>query len=196
MTGAKTAMKVVVGVTGASGSLYAVSFLRELVRRGVETHVVCSTWGEKVLAYECGLDREAFPEVIWHAPDNMFSSLASGSCVSDHMVIIPCSMNTLSCLAHGISANLLQRVGGVMLKEKRNLVLVPRELPLSVIHLENMLCLARAGALLAPACPAFYHRPQSIQDLADHLVGRILGLMGMEQDLFPPWQEPDSATLA
>lgn len=184
-------MKVIVGVTGASGSVYAASLLEELSRRGVEVHAVCSVWGEKVMAHECGLDRDAFPGVIWHDHDNMFSTFASGSSAADHMVVIPCSMNTLSCIAHGISSNLLQRVAGVMLKERRNLILVPRELPLSVIHLENMLTLARAGAVLAPACPAFYHQPRSLEDLVRHLTGRILSLMGIAHELFPPWREPE-----
>lgn len=184
-------MKVIVGVTGASGSIYAASLLKELLRTGAEVHAVCSAWGEKVMAHECGLGRDAFPGVVWHEHDNMFSTFASGSGGPDQMVIVPCSMNTLACIAHGISSNLLQRIAGVMLKERRNLILVPRELPLSVIHLENMLTLARAGATMAPACPAFYHQPQTLQDLVRHLTGRILSLMGIEHDVFSPWQEPE-----
>ncbi|MDR1490114.1 MAG: UbiX family flavin prenyltransferase [Desulfovibrio sp.] len=183
-------MKILVGISGASGGIYAVELLRELVRQGRETEAVFTPWGEKVMRHECGLGPEDFPGVTFHAPDNMFAGPASGSNAFDHMVIVPCSMHTLACAAHGLSGNLAQRCAGVMLKERRNLILVPRETPLSAIHLENMLILAKAGAVILPAAPAFYHNPQSMGDLVRHVVGKILEAMCLTQTLFPAWREP------
>ncbi|MDR2761747.1 MAG: UbiX family flavin prenyltransferase [Planctomycetaceae bacterium] len=170
-------MKIIVGITGASGSIYAVSLLRELSRREVDVYGVCSQTGQEVMQSECGVSSIDFPSVIWNKPDDMFASIASGTCCADAMIISPCSMNTLSCVAHGISNNLLQRAAAVMLKESRKLVVVPRETPLSIIHLEAMLKLANAGAIILPATPGFYKQPKSIQDLVDFITERILQII-------------------
>ncbi|MDR1686287.1 MAG: UbiX family flavin prenyltransferase [Desulfovibrio sp.] len=189
-------MKLLVGVSGASGSAYAVALLREAVRLGCDVHAVFSRWGAEVLRLECGLDPEDFPDVDLHDPDEMSAPPASGSTLYDGMVILPCSMHTLACTAHGMSFNLLQRAAGVMLKEKRTLVLVPRETPLSVVHLENMLTLARAGALILPASPAFYHKPRDLNALVNQVAGKVLNALGLQQDLFPAWSAPEGRSRA
>jgi 4-hydroxy-3-polyprenylbenzoate decarboxylase len=173
-------MKIIVGITGASGSIYAVSLLQALSLRNCEIFGVCSRMGQEVMQSECGVSSKDFPSVIWSKPDDMFSSIASGSNCADAMIITPCSMNTLSCVAHGISNNLLQRAAAVMLKESRKLVVTPRETPLSIIHLEAMLKLAKAGAIILPATPAFYKQPHSIQDLVDFITERILQIINLQ----------------
>ncbi|MDR2641948.1 MAG: UbiX family flavin prenyltransferase [Planctomycetaceae bacterium] len=167
-------MKVIVGITGASGSIYAVSLFRALLRAEVEIYGVCSQTGKAVMQMECGVGQADFPFVQWSEPDDMFASIASGSDCADAMVIVPCSMNTLSCVACGISNNLLQRAAAVILKESRKLIIVPRETPLSIIQLDSMLQLAKAGATILPAAPGFYKQPQSIQDLVNFITERIM----------------------
>ena len=144
------------------------------------------------MRFECGMKRESFPDVKWHEHDNMFSEIASGSSAADYMVVIPCSVNTLSCIAHGISCNLLQRAAAVTLKEKRNLILVPRETPVDSIVLESMLTLANAGAAILPASPAFYHHPKTIDDLINHVVGKILNIMNIQHELWHSWTDPNN----
>jgi 4-hydroxy-3-polyprenylbenzoate decarboxylase len=180
-------MKLLIGVSGASGGAYAAALLRETTRLGCEVHAVFSRWGAEVLRLECGLGPEDFPGVRLYDPEDMAAPPASGSTLYDGMVVLPCSMHTLACAAHGLSCNLLQRAAGVMLKEKRPLVLVPRETPLSVVHLENMLILARAGALILPASPAFYHKPDTLDALINQMTGKVLNALGLEQSLLPAW---------
>lgn len=167
-------MKIVVGITGASGSIYAVSLLRELFKIGAEIYGVCSQTGKNVMKTECEIEQTDLPFVNWCEPDDMFAPIATGSNHTDTMIIIPCSMNTLSCVAHGISNNLLQRAAAVTLKESRKLIIVPRETPLTTIQLESMLKLAQAGATILPATPGFYKKPQSIQDLVNFITERII----------------------
>jgi 4-hydroxy-3-polyprenylbenzoate decarboxylase len=157
-------------------------------------HAVFSHWGAEVLRLECDRGPEDFPGVRFHDPDDMSAQPASGSTLYDSMVILPCSMHTLACTAHGMSFNLLQRAAGVMLKEKRPLVLVPRETPLSVIHLENMLALARAGALILPASPACYHKPRELDALINQVAGKVLNVLGLKQNLFPVWSATGERT--
>ena len=182
-------MKILVGITGASGSVYAVRLLEELSRRDIELHAVFSQTGEQVMRFECDCGKERFAAVKWHRHDNMFSEVASGSAGIDRMIIVPCSVNTLSCIAHGISNNLLQRAAGVVLKEKRDLVVVPRETPFSSIALESMLKLSQVGATVLPASPGFYHRPDSIDGLVNYVVGKILSSIEIPHELFPSWNE-------
>lgn len=186
-------MKILIGITGASGSVYALRLLEELSNRDFELHAVFSRTGRQVMRYESDLGEENFPGVQWHEHDNMFSEIASGSAGIDQMVVVPCSINTLSCIAHGISGNLLQRAASVMLKEKRNLIVVPRETPLDSIALESMLKLSRCGATILPAMPGFYHHPKTIDDLVDHVVGKILGALKIRHELFKPWTDPNIA---
>jgi len=188
-------MRIIVGITGASGSIYAVRLLEELSKRKYDLHAVFSKMGEEVMRFECATGRERFPSVKWHEHDNMFSEIASGTSAADQMVVVPCSIHTLSCIAHGISGNLLQRAAAVTLKEKRNLILVPRETPVNSISLESMLTLSKAGATILPASPGFYHYPKTIDDLVDHVVEKILSLMNMPHELFRTWTNPNTAQI-
>ena len=185
-------MKIIVGITGASGSIYAVRLLEELSKRKYDICAVFSKTGEKVMRFECNAGQECFPDVKWHESDNMFSEIASGTSAADYMVVVPCSVNTLSCIAHGISGNLLQRAAAVMLKEKRNLILVPREMPVNSIALKSMLTLSEVGATILPASPGFYYQPKTINDLVNHVIGKILNIMNVHHELFYPWTDPNT----
>jgi 4-hydroxy-3-polyprenylbenzoate decarboxylase len=183
-------MRVVVGITGASGSIYGVSLIRVLSSIGIEVHGVCTNMGEKVMQFECGVTKNDLDKFIfWHKNDDLFSAIASGSYRVDAMVVVPCSMNTLGSLAQGMGDNLLCRAGQVMLKEGRKFVVVPREMPYGIIQLENMLRLARAGAVILPASPGFYHKPSNLAGLISHVIGKILDVLNIENDLFPRWGE-------
>lgn len=179
---------LIVGLTGASGSIYALTLINVLAGMDWQVELVMSATGEKVLTYETGIERAELPENVQiHENTNLFSSLASGSYRTQGMVVIPCSMNTLGLMATGTGDQLLARAAQVTLKERRPLVVVPREMPYNIIHLENMLRLARAGATIMPASPGFYHQPQEIQDLVNHVVGRVLDQFGIEHTLFKRW---------
>ncbi len=183
--------RYVVAITGASGMIYA----RELLgyfetRPDLELHVVISSAGEQVLSLELGLTQaELAPQAIWHQVDDFTSPLASGSFRARAMVVIPCTMGSLGAIAQGVGRHLIHRAGEVFLKEKRPLILVVRETPLSRIHLQNLTRAATAGATIFPACPGFYHRPQTLEELARQLVGRILDHLGLEHHLGPRWGE-------
>ena len=180
--------KVVVGITGASGAPYARRLIDVLRSRGdVEIGVCASQTAPQVWALECGGDlREGLGVPVWGVRDYA-APFASGSARWEAMVIVPCSMGTAARIAHGISDTLLTRAADVMLKEKRALVVVPRETPLSVIHLENLAALARAGAVVLPAMPSFYGKPASLQDAIDTVIARILDHLGLESSLGVRW---------
>jgi len=196
-------MRLVIAVTGASGALYAVRLLKAGLELGLELDLVVSDYGKRLLIEECGLNLKTDSVESWldarygerqrpgslrqHPPHDLGDVLASGSQHRDAMVVIPCSMKTLSAIAHGAATNLIERAADVTLKECRPLVLVPRECPLSLIHLENLAAAARAGARIVPAMPAFYFKPRSLEDLADFIAGRVLSLLGVEHALYPPW---------
>ncbi|MDR3108171.1 MAG: UbiX family flavin prenyltransferase [Planctomycetaceae bacterium] len=184
-------MKIIVGITGASGAVYARRLLDELALGEFELHGVFSKTGSEVMRYECNVSENDFPRASWHKSDDMFSEIASGSNAADCMVVVPCSVNTLSCIANGITNNLLQRAAYVTLKERRRLIVVPREMPFDTICLKNMLKLANAGATVMPASPAFYHSPQTIDDLVGYVVGKILDAMGIGNNVFPAWRKRD-----
>jgi 4-hydroxy-3-polyprenylbenzoate decarboxylase len=175
-------MRLIVAMTGATGALYGVSLLAALRELGVETHFVLSQWAEVTLVKETGISvRElASTASVVHARDNLGASIASGSFRHDGMIVAPCSMKTLAAIRHGFADGLIVRAADVALKERRRLVLLARETPLSEIHLENMLALSRMGAMIAPPVPAFYSNPRTIDDLVDHTVGRVLDLFGLE----------------
>jgi 4-hydroxy-3-polyprenylbenzoate decarboxylase len=184
--------KIVVGITGASGAPYAgrlLSWLEERAktRDDVEVGVCLSATAPEVWKLECGGDlRESLPFPSWGMRDYK-APFASGSAGWHAMVVVPCSMGTAARIAHGISDTLLTRAADVMLKERRSLIVVPRETPLSAIHLENLAALARAGALILPAMPSFYGRPTTLEQAIDTVIARILDHLGLEHDLVKRW---------
>ena len=195
---------VTVAITGASGALYALRTLRALMMCGLQIDLIVSEFGWMLLREEGGFEgkQAEFPDfllgnygnelgrgtVTLHAAGNMAATIASGSVKSMGMAVVPCSMKYVSSIATGSSTNLIERSADVTLKENRPLVLVPRETPLNLIHLRNLTAAAEAGASILPAMPAFYQRPETFDDLADFLAGRVLNLLGIDHDLFPPWQ--------
>lgn len=185
--------RIIVGVSGASGAIYAYRLIQVLADSGIEVHFVASKAGLEVLEYECGLTMVQLTQMVHKIYDvnRIDSAIASGSFPCESMVIVPCSMKTLGSLANGIAGNLLTRAADVTLKEGRKLVLVTRETPVHAIHLENMLKLSHAGARIVPACPGFYHRPQTIEELVDMLVGKICDTLNVDNDLFERWTGPD-----
>lgn len=190
--------RIVVGITGASGGVLAKCAIENLLDLGHEVHVVFSKQGEKVFAFELEMQIEPWimslknkkGRLILHDNENMFSRLASGSYSVDATLIIPCSVGTLSRVAQGSSDTLLTRVCDVAIKEQRKLVMVVRETPLSSIHLENMLKLAKTGVLIMPPVPPFYHKPKTLEESIDLSVGRIIRLLGIENDLHEEWCDP------
>ena len=184
--------RIIVGVSGASGAIYAYRLIQVLADSGIEVHFVASKAGLEVLEYECGLTMVQLTQMVHKIYDvnRIDSAIASGSFPCESMVIVPCSMKTLGSLANGIAGNLLTRAADVTLKEGRKLVLVTRETPVHAIHLENMLKLSHAGERIVPACPGFYHRPQTIEELVDMLVGKICDTLNVDNDLFERWTGP------
>ncbi|MEM2093870.1 MAG: UbiX family flavin prenyltransferase [Candidatus Bathyarchaeia archaeon] len=182
-------MKLVVGLSGASGIMYGIRLLQILGEKNVETHLVISPAAERLIKIETDYSLEEVRALATqvYGIDDLEAPISSGSCLIDGMIITPCSMKTLSGIACGYSTNLLLRAADVTLKEKRKLILVPREAPLNVIHLENMLRLAKLGAVILPAMPAFYIKPQTVSQLIDFMVGRILDILGIEHNLYPRW---------
>ena len=182
--------KIVVGITGASGSVYAVRLIDVLREQGIEVHSVVTDSGQRVLDYECGVTMEELSrrvDVLYPNAD-VGAAIASGSFRMDAMVVLPCSMKTAGAIAHGVTDDLLTRAADVTLKEGRRLLLVPRETPMHEIHLENLLRLARAGAVIMPAAPGFYHCPETLDDLVNMMVGKILDRLGIEAELFTRWR--------
>ncbi|HEU0015009.1 MAG TPA: flavin prenyltransferase UbiX [Longimicrobium sp.] len=184
------------GITGASGAPYAVRLLRALNEAGAAVRLIVSGYGWRLLAEESGIDGEAalraatgdWSRVELYDALDRGATPASGSAPSRGMVVCPCSMGTLASIAAGTSRNLVERAADVALKERRPLVLVPRETPLSLIHLENMTRLTRAGATILPAAPGFYHRPRSIDDMVDFVAARILDHLGVEHAVGRRWK--------
>ncbi len=218
--------RIVVGISGASGAAYARRLIELLVKAGVETHLVVSPLGQRMLHDELGMegvdlealtasvqaDRQANDSLLPEQPDSgrgaspprsrrliklhhyrdVGAVIASGSFVHDGMIVIPCSSNTLSAVAHGRAENLLHRAAAVTLKERRRLVLVHREMPISMIEVRNMQLATEAGAMMCPANPGFYMLPKTINDLVDFVVGRVLDLVAVKHDLAVRWGHPGS----
>jgi flavin prenyltransferase len=190
---------LVLAMTGASGAPYAVRLLQMLCRAGRTVHLTISTSGAQVLREELGLsvaldrfDPLVFGDlgpgrVIYHHQSDFGAGIASGSFRTAGMVVSPCSMSTLASIAHGITSNLISRSADVHLKERRKLILVPRETPLSLVHLENMAAVTRAGAIVLPAMPGWYHKPKSLDDLVDFVVARICDQLDVEVELVNRW---------
>lgn len=187
---------VTLAITGASGAPYAVRLLEALNAAAVPVRLIISETGWRLLREEEGIEGEAglrqrtgdWSRVVLYDDADRGGTPASGSAPSRGMVICPCSMGTLASVAQGVSRSLIERAADVCLKERRLLILVPRETPYSAIHLENMLRITRAGALILPASPGFYHRPTTVGELVDFVVSRILDQLGIEHDLTPRWQ--------
>jgi 4-hydroxy-3-polyprenylbenzoate decarboxylase len=181
--------RVVVGMTGASGSILGVRLLEALLQSGIESHLVMSEWAKRTLRVETDYSEQDVAALATrvYRVDNQAAAISSGSFRTDGMVIIPCSMNTVAALAHGLSANLVTRAADVVVKEGKPLVLVPRETPLSLIHLRNMVTLAEAGVRIVPPMPGFYSRPQSVDELVWHIVARVLDQLGIDNDLTRRW---------
>jgi len=183
--------RLVVGISGASGVLYGVRLLEVLAEVSeVETHLVLSRAALGTLALELPdwpPERIRALATFSYEPEDLAAPLASGSFRTEAMVVVPCSMKTLAALAHGHADNLLVRAGDVTLKERRRPILVPRETPLHLGHLRNMVALAEMGAVLVPPAVSFYHRPLTVQDVVDHTVGKVLDLLSIEHDLFQRW---------
>ncbi len=174
--------RLIVGITGATGVIYGVRLIERLREAGVETHVVISRWGGRTLQHETRYSREQVEALATTAykPDDLGAAISSGSFQTDGMIVAPCSAKSLAAIAHGYGDNLVHRAADVVLKERRRLVLAVREAPLSDIHLENMLKLSRMGVVILPPVPAFYNNPETLDDLVDHTVARMLDQFGIE----------------
>ena len=199
--------KIIVGITGASGALIGERLVRALLDAGSEVHAIVSPSGAAVIEEELGIrlgksHAEVRKNFLRHygdakrlevAPaDDFAARVSSGSAEIDAMVVAPCSMSTAGCIAHGVTMNLIHRAASVSLKERRPLVLVPRESPLSSIHLENLLKLSQAGAFIVPATTAFYHKPKTINEMVDFTVGRVLDILKIKHKLFKRWREEEN----
>ena len=181
--------RVVVGISGASGAVYGVRLLERLKACGVQTHLVASPAGVLNVHHELGIDRrelEALADTAYN-PADVGAAIASGSFVTDAMVVAPCSMKTLASIAHGMADNLLARAADVTLKERRRLVLMVRETPFNLAHLRNMVAVTEMGGIVFPPLPAFYHRPASIDDLVNDTIERVLALIGIGQAAPKSW---------
>ena len=192
--------EITVAITGASGAQYAIRLLQVLVDTGCRVHLTISEAGAKVLKHEMHIDvdlRDFSPaaltcrtttQISYHHFGDIAAPIASGTFPIDAMAIVPCSMSTLAGVASGLANNLILRAADVTLKERRKLILVPRETPVGTIALENMLRASRAGACILPAMPAFYHEPKKIEDLVDFVVGKVMNQLGVPHDLFQRWE--------
>jgi 4-hydroxy-3-polyprenylbenzoate decarboxylase len=194
---------VAIAITGASGAIYATRTLAALVGMGIHVELIVSDYGRRLLRDELGeaaaVDRllpylrerygvqASEGALTLHSNRDLGATLASGSHACSGMAIVPCSMKTLAAVAHGLSRNLVERAADVMLKERRRLVIVPRETPMSLPQLRNMVLCAEAGAMILPAMPAFYQQPRTLDDLADFMAGKVLSALGFEHKLYPEW---------
>jgi 4-hydroxy-3-polyprenylbenzoate decarboxylase len=190
----KSANRIIVGISGASGIIYGIRMLEVLRAAGVETHLVISKAAEMTLAYESDLKAKDLREMadVFHPQTDIGASISSGSFPTMGMVIAPCSIRTMSEIATGITGSLMSRAADVVLKERRRLVLAIRETPLHTGHLRTMLQLSEMGAIIAPVMPAFYNRPQTLDDIVNHSVGRMLDLFGIEADFVKRWKIEDA----
>ncbi len=182
--------KLIVGLTGASGSIFGVRLLEALAESDVESHVIVSKWAQRTLEYETALKLDYSKDLAdeYYGPGDMGAKVSSGSFVTDGMVIVPCSARSMAAVAGGFGEHLVHRAADVILKERRPLVLVVRETPLNDIHLENMLKLSRMGVTILPPMPAFYNHPETLDDMVNHIVARILDQFAIESDFAKRWE--------
>jgi flavin prenyltransferase len=183
--------RIVIGFSGASGIIYGIRLLEILHSINIQTYLIISEWAKKNIEIETDKNLEYVKSLssINYENFKLDASVSSGSFLHDGMVIVPCSMKSLSSIANGYDDTLISRAASVTLKESRKLILVPRETPLSRIHLENMIKLHDAGAIILPAMPGFYHRPSTIDEIVDHLVGKILDQLKIKHDIFTRWKD-------
>ena len=183
--------KIVIGFSGASGVIYGIRLIEVLHSINIETYLIISEWAKKNIEIETDKTLEYVKSLSSINYDNfkLDASVSSGSFLHDGMVIVPCSMKSLSSIANGYDDTLISRAASVTLKESRKLIIVPRETPLSRIHLENMIKLQQAGAIILPAMPGFYHKPSTIEEIIDHLVGKILDQLNIKHNLFKRWKD-------
>jgi len=184
-------MKLVVGITGSTGVIYGVRLLQVLKEKNIHTHLIFTEWAKKCLAMETNFTVDEVKSLATTVSDesNMASSISSGTHKMDGMIVIPCTMKTLSSIAVGYDETLVARAAGVTLKESRKLVLVTRETPLTAINLENMLKLARLGVIILPPVPGFYTKPKTIDEIVNHTIGKCLDQFDIEHDLYKRWGE-------
>ncbi len=182
-------MRLTVAVTGASGVTYAYNLLKELKKLKIEVYLVISETAKKIIGLELDITWKEFSNLTFRTFDNsnLTASIASGSFPVDGMIIVPCSMSTLAAVAHGYSDNLIRRAANCTLKENRLLILVPRETPLSLTNLENLVKAKMAGAVILPAMPGFYHKPKNLEELVNFIIGKILDILKLEHNLYQRW---------
>ncbi|MHA1769796.1 MAG: UbiX family flavin prenyltransferase [Candidatus Thorarchaeota archaeon] len=183
--------RVLVAITGASGAIYGVRLVKALKTLDAEIHLVVSRWGAETLKFETGMTASALKQEadMVYREDDLTAGPASGSFDLDAMVVIPCSMKTLAGIAHGYADNLIARAADCALKERRKLILVPRETPLNLIHIRNMAIVTEAGAVVIPASPSFWSKPQTVEELVDSVVERVIAHIGLFQDNAAKWDE-------
>ncbi len=181
--------RLIVGITGATGAILGVRLLEALKDCEVESHLIVSNWARRTIEHETPytLKQVSALATVYHNSANMAAEISSGSFITEGMVVIPCSMHTLACIANGLGEHLVHRAADVVLKERRRLVLVARESPLSEVHLENMLKLARMGVTIVPPMPAFYNHPKSVNDVVNHIVARVLDQFGIATPFAKRW---------
>jgi 4-hydroxy-3-polyprenylbenzoate decarboxylase len=187
-------LKIIVGMSGATGAIFGIRILEVLREAGIETHLVMSKWAEVTIRLETQYTVSEVAKLasVVHSPSNQAASISSGSFRVDGMVIAPCSMKTLASIRVGYADGLLARAADVILKERKKLVLLTRETPLNDIHLENMLALSRMGTIILPPVPAFYNNPSSIDDIVNHIVARTLDQFEIDNSLTRRWKDPDN----
>ncbi len=186
--------KIIIGITGGSGHLYTKKLIKELINREILIYIVASKEGKNVFQYETDISLEDYissfnnDRVTLFHNDNLFAPIASGSFISDAMVIIPCSMNTVGCIANGITNTLLTRTADVMQKEKRELIILPREMPMNTIHLENLTKLSNLGVRILPCSPGFYNKPETLEDIINFVVGKVFDALNIENNIYKRWE--------
>lgn len=191
--GGEQNMKLIVGISGATGAIYGIRLLEALNHVGVESHLVMSSWAEKTISIETNYSVEEVKALASHTynSSNQAAIISSGSYITDGMILAPCSMKSLASISYGLADNLLSRAADVILKEKRKLVIIPRESPLNQIHLENMLRLSKMGVVILPPMPAFYNKPETVDDIVNHTVARTLDQFGIDNQLTKRWLQKE-----
>jgi 4-hydroxy-3-polyprenylbenzoate decarboxylase len=184
-------LRLIIAITGASGVIYGIRTLEVLKNLKIDTHLIITEWGGKNIQIETDTTTDYVKSLAtrYYEEDNMAAPVSSGSFKVDGMIVIPCSTKTLASISNALDDSLVSRAASVCIKEQRKLVLVPRETPLSKIHLKNMTKLASANAIILPAMPGFYHRPKTMDDLINHLVGKVLDQFNIDHNLFKRWSE-------